>query len=76
MADDYQIEIHKVPMLDTGIGRQFGYESDAALIEASKAERATWPAEMREAVEQYEAEFMHRVMFRSAAPPRKDPDDV
>lgn len=64
MADeDYEMVTHKVPMLDTGIGRELGYESDAALMEASEAERATWPAEMREAVEKHEAAFMRRVMF-------------
>lgn len=61
--ENYEMSVHKIPTLDTGIGRALGYESDAALTEDAELDRATWQTETREAVEKYEAGFMRRVMF-------------
>lgn len=38
-GDGSQMKVVKVPVLDTGLGREAGYADDAAMIEAAKAQR-------------------------------------
>lgn len=49
---DVKLQIVKVPMLDTGIGRAAGFRDDAHLIEVAQAERAAMPAWQRELMDE------------------------
>lgn len=40
MTHEPRIRVHKVPMLDTGLGREAGYANDAEMITAAEAQRA------------------------------------
>jgi hypothetical protein len=61
--DRPDFKIVKVPMLDTGIGREAGYEDDAALIEAARKEREAMPPAIREAMERIEADLTRRFLI-------------
>lgn len=39
MNDKPRITVHKVPMLDTGLGQEAGYANDAEMIAAYQAQR-------------------------------------
>jgi len=60
MSDEPKLTVHKVPVLDTGIGREAGYRDDAELIAAAEAERAKLPPAVRVAVEEIEREMQRR----------------
>ena len=38
--DDPKMRVVRVPMADTGLGREAGYANDAEMIEAAKQQRA------------------------------------
>lgn len=58
-----EFEIHKMEMLDTGIGREAGFKDDADLIAHAKAEREAMEPRMREVVEKLDAEVERRFLF-------------
>lgn len=51
---DYTLTVHRMPIADTGIGRSVGFEDDEAFVAAVEAERATYPHEVREALNEYD----------------------
>jgi hypothetical protein len=57
MSNEPQVKTVKVPVYDTGLGREAGYENDAALIDAWNKRRASLP----EAQRRMEDEFMARM---------------
>lgn len=65
--DDVTLEVHRVPFLDTGLGREAGYANDAELIEAAKAQRAELEAMLTpDALARFdamEAEATRRFLF-------------
>jgi hypothetical protein len=65
--DEPHIEIHKTPMLDTGIGQSMGYANDAEFIAAAQAEREAalelLTPEARATIEAAEAELERRLLF-------------
>lgn len=74
--EDFKLTVHKVPMLDTGIGREMGFESDAdflahAHVEREKALALLTPAE-RARFEVAEAEAERAFLFGLVASPRKE----
>lgn len=60
--DEIRLTTHRVPVLDTGIGQEMGYEDDKAFLAAMEEERAQLPAEVRERLEALEAEMQRRVL--------------
>lgn len=60
--DDYKIEVHTFPMLDTGIGQEAGFANDAELMAAAAAERAALPLEVREAMDEIDREVERRML--------------
>ena len=64
MSDDYEIHVVKVPMMDTGIGREAGFRDDAHLIEVATAEReaalSLLTPEARARIEAAESEMQRR----------------
>jgi hypothetical protein len=58
--------VHEVPVLDTGIGQSLGFEDDQALVAAVEAERATYPPEVREALEEYDRRLDRAFLFGTA----------
>lgn len=69
LSDDYEIEIRKVPMLDTGIGREMGFDSDADFLEHAHVEREKalelLTSAERARFEEAEAEAERRFLFGS-----------
>jgi hypothetical protein len=61
--DGMEITTRWVPMYDTGIGREAGYEDDKALIAAAKAERAALPEPVRRALEEHDRDMERRFLF-------------
>lgn len=59
---DVKITVHRVPMLDTGIGQEAGYANDQEFIEAVDAERAALDPEVREALEQAERDLARKLL--------------
>jgi hypothetical protein len=60
--DEPHIKIVKMPMHDTGLGREAGFENDQQLIEHAERERAKLDPEVRALVDQVDAEFQRRVL--------------
>lgn len=54
--DEPELNVVRVPMLDTGIGRMGGYANDIELIDAFERERAALSAWQRQMLD----ELMHR----------------
>jgi hypothetical protein len=52
--DDIKYTVHRFPMLDTGIGREAGYASDAEFIDAIEAERALLSEILRQQIEEFQ----------------------
>lgn len=52
MPDNPTLQIVKVPMFDTGIGRDAGYVNDAELIDAYEAERSALPEAERNTLDE------------------------
>jgi hypothetical protein len=71
MSDEPKITKHTFEMLDTGIAREFGYESDKAFLEQAARERALLPDEIREALERAEAEMLREFLFGAGASERE-----
>lgn len=63
MPDDVKLTVHTFPMLDTGIGIEAGYESDAAMMEAHRREREALDSEVRAALDEVDAEMTRRFLF-------------
>jgi hypothetical protein len=49
-------------MPDTGFGVEMGYANDTEFLAARDAERATWPRDMRAAVEAAEADTQRKLL--------------
>lgn len=60
---DVEFRIVTVPMLDTGLGREAGYEDDAALVAAAQAERAALAPDVREIIEKVDAELDRAFLY-------------
>ena len=58
-----EFEVHKVPMHDTGLGREAGFKDDKELVEAAKAEREKLDPKVREILERAEAEAERKFLF-------------
>lgn len=58
-----EFEIHKVEMLDTGIGREAGFKDDAELIAKAKAEREAMSPEVRRLVEEMDETIERAFLF-------------
>lgn len=63
MNDDLELNVVSFPMLDTGLGREAGYEDDFAMIEAHEKMRAELPLAIREILDDLDREmdgvFLH-----------------
>lgn len=73
MADDeFRLEVHTFPMLDTGIGRELGYANDAEFMAAAQAERDrvlfVLTPEARARFEAAEREAERRFLFGDGGP--------
>lgn len=55
--------VERFPMHDTGLGRDVGYESDAAMVEAVRAERAAMPDGPGACIEDFEREMAREFLF-------------
>jgi hypothetical protein len=56
MSDEIEFTVHSFPVLDSGIGIEAGYASDAEMLEAAEAERALMSPAMRELADKMDAE--------------------
>lgn len=63
-----RIRIYKVPVLDTGIGREAGFESDKELIAAAQAERDALPPEVRQLADAVDEEIDRAFLFGDSPP--------
>lgn len=57
------LTVHSVPVIDTGIGIEAGYESDVAMLAAAEAKRAALPPAVRTLLDQVDAEVERRILF-------------
>lgn len=60
--DDIQFTVRTVPVLDTGLGIEAGYASDAEFIRAAEAERAALDPEVRAGLDDLNAELQRRIL--------------
>jgi hypothetical protein len=60
-----KLSVVTVPVLDTGIGRETGYEDDQALIAAAEAERAALSQPVRAALDEVDARLTRAFLFGS-----------
>lgn len=58
-----EIKIVKVPLLDTGIGREAGFKDDAELIAADRAQRRALTPEARRLLEKIDAKTTQAFLF-------------
>jgi len=63
MSDEPKFTIRQVPMMDTGIGITQGYESDAAFLAASRAEREQLPQETQDLMAEVERRLERDALF-------------
>jgi hypothetical protein len=65
--DEYRVEVVKIPMADTGIGRDMGYANDQEMVDALNAENeaimAQLTPEARQRVLDAEADLQRRFLF-------------
>lgn len=57
-----EIRVVRIPMLDTGLGREAGFANDAELVEHAKREREALSPAVRELVDELDAELERRVL--------------
>jgi len=62
MHDRY-LRVNRYVMADTGLGKEAGYENDAAMRDAVRAERAAMDPEVRAAIEEIERRFLRAALF-------------
>jgi hypothetical protein len=65
-VSEYEFTVHEIPVLDTGIGQSLGFENDQALAAAVEAERAIYPPEVREALEEYDRSLDRAFLYGTA----------
>lgn len=65
---DSDFEVRRFPLLDTGIGREFGYADDREFAEAIRAKRGELPDDVRAAFGVLEAHVMRQFLFGSDPP--------
>jgi hypothetical protein len=68
MTDDPKFVVHTFPMLDTGIGREMGYEDDKAFIAAAEAERAKLDPAVRAALDQADRDLERAFLYGTPRP--------
>ena len=57
------VKVVKVPMYDTGLGKEAGYANDQALIEAARAERASLSLEVRVILDKVDLDVYEQFLF-------------
>lgn len=64
MSDDkITMKVVSVSVIDTGIGREAGFENDAALIAHAERERAKMLPEARAVFDRWDAEMQRKFIF-------------
>jgi hypothetical protein len=64
---DFEVVVHRVPMPDTGIGIEQGFESDVAFLDHCEQERAKLDPEVRKALEDLDRSMRRALLGGSAA---------
>lgn len=62
-----RFEVRRVPVHDTGLGREAGYANDQELVAAAAAERAAMDPSTRLWLERVDQELERRILFGGPA---------